>query len=152
MSYSVEELYKMWLKGRSLRSLGMLVGKPHGSIHTMFRKHYGESACNLKAKSLVRSLVEDYEDKPEVITWALSLVNDESEQYFKSNHSLSQLTAYQTLRETYILDTVEAPEVDDDASVWGFVRLPFYLEIIDSILVFVYIASLLVGEEVCEVA
>lgn len=128
---NIKELYKDWLKGSSLRAIGQRVGIPHGTIHSAFRKEYGENACSLKAKSLVRSVIEDYEDNNEVIQWALTLCDDDSQDYFKSNHSLHELSKYQTLRESYILGTIEAPEVDENPDVWQFLRMPFYVMIMD---------------------
>lgn len=127
MSYSIEQLYGMWLKGYSLRRLAAISNKPHGSIHNQFRKLYGRNACNLRAKSLVRSVLEDYEGNDKVATWAMQHISDESTSYHKSNHSLQQLSNYQTLHEEYILDQVEASEDDYDSSTWGFLRLPFYM-------------------------
>ena len=128
MLFEVKAAYKEWLKGSSLRAIGAKYGIPHGSIHSIFRKTYGVNACSLKAKSLVRSVIEDYEKDEQVIEWAVKQHMNTDENYYKSNHSLQQLSSFQTLREPYLLETVEAlPWVDPDDTTLDFLRLPLYL-------------------------
>ena len=88
---NVESAYKEWLKGSSLRAIGNRLGIPHGSLHSLFRKTYGKTACSLKAKSLVRSLVSDYEGNNIIVAWALTHHMEVDECYHKSKHSLQQL-------------------------------------------------------------
>ncbi len=127
---TIKEMYQNWLKGSSLRQLSATYGLPHSRIHMLFKRHYGENACNLQAKSLVRSLVSDYETNEDVIRWALSQYEANETQYFKSKHSIQQLSNYQTLREEYLLYTVADTEDDLDQPVWSFLRLgmmiPYY--------------------------
>ncbi len=134
---TIKEMYQTWLKGSSLRQLSKMYGVPHGSIHTLFKRHYGENACNLQAKSLVRSLVSDYETNEDVIRWALSQYEANETQYFKSKHSIQQLSNYQTLREEYLLYAVADTEDELEQPVWSFLRLPlvvsFYTSLKDSI-------------------
>lgn len=133
MSINYTELYKEWLRGSSLRAIAQRVGMHHGSLHGKFRKMYGMGACSLRAKSLIRSVIEDYEGDEDIITWALSIAEDSSKDYFKSNHSLQQLSNYQTLREEYIIDTVESTYMDgEDVAYWEFLRLPLYLLVMTS--------------------
>ncbi len=124
---TVKEMYQTWLKGSSLRQLSKMYGVPHGSIHTLFKRHYGENACNLQAKSLVRSLVSDYETNEDVIRWALSQYEANETQYFKSKHSIQQLSNYQTLREEYLLYAVADTEDELEQPVWSFLRLPLLM-------------------------
>ena len=132
---NVESAYKEWLKGSSLRAIGNRLGIPHGSLHSLFRKTYGKTACSLKAKSLVRSLVSDYEGNNIIVAWALTHHMEVDECYHKSKHSLQQLSNFQTLREEYLLDTVEAaPWLDPDDVSLDFLRLPLYLTVNDAIM------------------
>ena len=131
----ITEAYQDWLKGSSLRAIGNRLGVPHGSLHSLFRKTYGINACSLKAKSLVRSLVSDYENNSNVVAWALTQHMEVDECYHKSRHSLQQLSNFQTLREAYLLETVEAePYVNPDEVSLEFLRLPLYLVTLDAIM------------------
>ncbi len=124
---TIKEMYQNWLKGSSLRQLSATYGLPHSRIHMLFKRHYGENACNLQAKSLVRSLVSDYETNEDVIRWALSQYEANETQYFKSKHSIQQLSNYQTLREEYLLYAVADTEDELDQPVWSFLRLPLLM-------------------------
>ncbi len=123
---NVEQVYHEWLKGSSLRKLAREVGVTHSKLHGIFRKEYGEKACNVKAKSLVRSVIADYEGNAKVVAWAVSLKADETTLH-RSRHSLNQLTSYQTLRQDWIAESVANPEQDPDN--FGFLRLPLYVEV-----------------------
>ena len=136
MLFEVKAAYTEWLKGSSLRAIGAKYGIPHGSIHSTFRKTYGVNACSLRAKSLVRSVIEDYEKDEQVIDWAVKQHMNTDENYYKSQHSLQQLSSFQTLREPYLLETVEAePWVDPEDTTLTFLRLPLYMLVNDVILV-----------------
>ena len=131
----VKAAYQDWLKGSSLRAIGNRIGIPHGSLHSLFRKTYGSNACNLKAKSLVRSLVSDYENNSAVVAWALTQHMEVDQCYHKSKHSLQQISNFQTLREEYLLDTVEAAVyVDPLEQSLDFLRLPLYVVVNDAIM------------------
>ncbi len=130
---TVNEMYQTWLRGSSLRQISKIYGIPHGSVHTLFKRQYGANACNLQAKSLVRSVVSDYETNEDVIRWALSQHEANETQYFKSKHSIQQLSNYQTLREEYLLYTVADTEDELDQPVWSFLRMDMYLMILDAI-------------------
>lgn len=131
MSLSIEEAYKLWLKGSSLRKIAREIGISHGRLHCQFIKAYGDLACNVTARSLVRSVISDYEGNDQVATWATSLKDNETVLH-RSKHSLNQLTSYQTLRQDWIAEQVANPEQDQDSL--GFLKLPLYLLVSETIL------------------
>lgn len=123
----LRQMYTQWLKGESLRQIARKHGVMHGTVHQWFRKEFGDKACNLVATSLVRSLLEDYEDSQDVLSWALQLVDSqviETTQH-RSKHSINMLTNYQTLDETELWDTIAVYEKTESAL--DFLRLPLFL-------------------------
>lgn len=58
-----EKLYELWLRGESLRSIQKLTGIPHMTVYSRLKREYGDTACNLKTKGLLRILVQEYPEK-----------------------------------------------------------------------------------------
>lgn len=132
----LQDIYKQWLQGESLRTVAGKSGVTHSTIHTHLKKAFGERATNRKAASLYRSLLEDYPDSPEVLEWVMKLVTDgvlvEEGTFHRSNHSLDVHSQYQTLQDDQLMYTIAASE-DTEESTLDFLRLPLYLLVSDSI-------------------
>ena len=120
--------YTMWLRGYSLRRLAKLMGVRHGTVHSRFRKVFGKDATNLKAMSLVRSLLEDYPDDEKLMQWSIQrIVKGELETVqHRSKHSMSMLSQYQTLNESELMDTIAVYE-EPETEAWDFLRLPLFV-------------------------
>lgn len=119
-------IYTAWLQGSTLRQLGKAYGVRHGTIHMWLKKAYGETACNPTAQSLVRSILEDNPDDPEVLAWALSVVDKGTTEqlYHRSKHSIAMLSRYQTLQDDQLMNSIavqEDTEVEPEA-----LKLPLF--------------------------
>lgn len=57
-------LYMTWLYGATTRDLARQLGCDKNTLISMFTRVFGEDAVNPGAKSLLRSLAEDYPDDP----------------------------------------------------------------------------------------
>lgn len=100
-----------WLKGKSLRTLGRMVGKSRTTLMMWFRKRYGKHATSPKHTALAKSIIQDYPDTTnttDVIWRAL----EHSGTYY-SQHSLNMLTEYQCLREPRLVYWVSDIELDE---------------------------------------
>lgn len=62
----VRALYMAWLYGQSTRDIARVLGCDKNSVVKMFERCYGVDACSREAKSLLRSLAEDYPDSSDV--------------------------------------------------------------------------------------
>ncbi len=62
----VEALYMCWLYGATSRQLGKLLSCDKNKVVSMFEQRYGEDAGNCGAKSLLKSLAQDYPNCPTV--------------------------------------------------------------------------------------
>lgn len=123
----LSELYIAWLKGKSLRAIAANTTYGHSTIHAYFKKEFGTKACNRDAQSLVRSLIEDYPDQPDILEWGLKAATGglvETQQH-RSNHSMNMLSQYQTLDDDELLDTIAFTH-DAEEETLDFLRLPLY--------------------------
>jgi hypothetical protein len=58
----IEALYLTWLYGKSTRQIAKVLGCDKNVLVNLLERYYGEDAVNPAAKSLLRSLAEDYPD------------------------------------------------------------------------------------------
>jgi hypothetical protein len=93
-------------------------------------------ATNLVARSLERTLVQDYGVGHIEYAFYLATTNPEGDgQKHRSRHNLRQLTAYQSSGRDHVIEVVasldaeanykEALEREQDAGSYGFLRLPY---------------------------
>lgn len=116
----LKEVYKQWLTGMTLRQLGALYGVGHGSLHLWLKRTYGNNACSPQHQSLVRSVLQDNPDDPELLEWAYSIATSpHTEPYHHlSQYSQQMLTRYQTLHNPY-LEELEVKEEEEVAPLAG---------------------------------
>lgn len=134
----IKRAYVLWLKGVPLRTLARQLGvRNHNLLCTRFRKVFGVQATSLEVQSLWRSLLEDYEEDPEVETWVVDQVLNkktpevrEAPGKYRSRHSLQQLANYQVIRKPELMDYLiytEDPMDSLDLPAWDWLRLPLFL-------------------------
>lgn len=58
----VQEMYNMWLSGKSIRKIAYCFNIGRGKLQLAFRKAYGKDACNLRMQSLARVVYQEYGD------------------------------------------------------------------------------------------
>lgn len=59
----VQEMYNMWLSGKSIRKIAYCFNIGRGKLQLAFRKAYGKDACNPRMQSLARIVYQEYGDK-----------------------------------------------------------------------------------------
>lgn len=59
----VQEMYNMWLSGKSIRKIAYYFNIGRGTVQLAFRKAYGKDACNLRMQGLARVVYREYGDK-----------------------------------------------------------------------------------------
>ena len=109
------DLYIQWLKGASLRELAPSANVSHPILRKYFRAYFGSSATDPTATSMARSLLADYPDDPEMVTYALELALGTKEvTKHRSNHNMSQLSKFQVVREPELMDYLVSQEGVND--------------------------------------
>lgn len=136
-------IYLEWLCGKSLRYLARKMGVEYGiklthtSLYLWLNAQFGDKATDPVAMSLQRSLLEDYEGRPEYETvkaWVLENLGVRSEDQHRSKHSIKQLTLYQTCPTDEILEYIapDKPVMSSPktyhASIWLTLNAVRYLE------------------------
>lgn len=131
-----KDLYKCWLSGQSLRSLGREIGCSHNTVAAVLKRKYGDKATNLVARSLERTLVQDYGLSQIEYAFKLATQNPDGDgQKHRSKHNLRQLTQYQSSGRDHVIETVssldamqaqEEAQEREEAGAFGFLRLPFF--------------------------
>lgn len=127
-AFALKRLYTLWLQGASLRSLADPLGVRHSTLRGWFRDTYGVGATNPVGLSLAKSVLADYEDQPEATGWVLdnlTSLNGETVQH-RSNHNISQLSRYQTVRDFDLMDCLAIAQEPEENS-WDFLRLELTL-------------------------
>lgn len=126
---TLDKYYLRWLKGEPLRAIARSEGIRHQKIDYWFRKVYGKQSTNLVANSLVRSMLKDYPNSPEVLLWVTGWANKglKETDYHRSNHSISQLTQFQTMEDPLLMDIIAVGSEPENQDSFGFLRLPLFI-------------------------
>lgn len=133
---ALKRLYELWVAGVSLRSLAEPLGVRHSTLRGWLQDTYGNSATDPVKLSLAKSLVDDYEDQPEVKGWVmdnLDSLNSETVQH-RSEHSIRQLSRYQTVRDFDMMDclAIAPDDLEEPLEAWDFLRLPLTLAVLEA--------------------
>jgi hypothetical protein len=88
---TTETLYKNWLAGLSLRSIGRKYNLGFHTVYNRILSKYGKDACDIRKNGLARVVVSDYGDY-ELANKCLNVPG----RYF-SYHKENTLSAYQSI-------------------------------------------------------
>lgn len=119
-------LYIEWLGSRSLRAIAGQNGMAHQSLHSWLKEEFGMDATDPVALSLQRSMLEDYPGNPLVQEWVKDHLATRSEKQHRSEHSLQELTRFQTARDDEILEFMVEP-MSYSAGQDDRLRLPLFI-------------------------
>jgi hypothetical protein len=116
----IEDAYWAWLNGSTLRQLGEQYGLSHATIKKQFELRWGKGATDdLEAKSLIRSMIQDYPDNPTVRKWArehMGLVSGKT----YSKKTIATLSKFQTVHDPALLEfMVEGTREEPSGDIYG---------------------------------
>lgn len=125
---ALKPLYQRWLNGESLRKICLNTDYKFQSLHCWFKKDFGLKATDFKSNSLSRSLLEDYKDKPQIVSWvkANHHIMQGDETLYRSQATLNQHSRKTSYETKFICNVIERQSIKDEPETWDFLRLPFY--------------------------
>lgn len=138
-SEMVSDLYKDWLSGKTVEEIRHKVKLPNGktpkmiTVYSWLRKKYGSKACNFRANSLRRSLLEDIrkgkiripeDQREEVMAWVMTAEEDSTNTYYSENYLKGKMSRNMEFKPEMAIAQPEEDVkiyqlIDHDGKVWS---------------------------------
>jgi hypothetical protein len=121
-------LYDLWLSGKSLRTIGKMVGVGRMAIYGALSRKYGKDCCCLRKQSLARIIYQEYGDMDLAIKarGIEGLYRSE-----KTENHYSEFQGYEVATKNLRAATVDSPEG---------ITLPLYYKVSQITTLIIYLA------------